>query len=75
MAEQKRRGAPMGGTAPRGMMPGEKAKDFKGTMRKLLHYLGKYLPAIIAVIAVCHRFHRVFHHRPEDSGQRHHQAV
>ena len=28
MAEQKHRG-PMGG-GPRGMMPGEKAKDFKG---------------------------------------------
>ena len=29
-----RRG-PMGG-GPRGMMPGEKAKDFKGSMKKLL---------------------------------------
>ena len=46
MAEQKHRG-PMGG-GPRGMMPGEKAKDFKGTMGKLISYLGKYLPAIIA---------------------------
>ena len=35
---------------PRGMMAGEKAKDFKGTMRKLLVYLGRFLPAIIAVI-------------------------
>ena len=70
MAEQKHRG-PMGG-GPRGMMPGEKAKDFKGTMGKLISYLGKYLPAIIAV---CHRFHRVFHHRPENSWQRHHRAV
>ena len=48
MAEQKHRG-PMGG-GPRGMMPGEKAKDFKGTMGKLISYLGKYLPAIIAVM-------------------------
>ena len=39
----------MGG-GPRGMMPGEKAKDFKGTMGKLISYLGKYLPAIIAVM-------------------------
>lgn len=48
MAEQNHRG-PMGG-GPRGMMPGEKAKDFKGTMGKLISYLGKYLPAIIAVM-------------------------
>lgn len=33
----------------RGMMPGEKAKDFKGTMKKLMAYLGKYTYAIIAV--------------------------
>ena len=31
------------------MMPGEKAKDFKGTMKKLMSYLGKYTYAIIAV--------------------------
>ena len=56
MAEQKN-GGPMGGGprgpmggGPRGMMPGEKAKDFKGTMGKLISYLGKYLPAIIAVM-------------------------
>ncbi|WP_347027781.1 ABC transporter ATP-binding protein [Intestinibacter bartlettii] len=33
----------------RRMMPGEKAKDFKGTMKKLMSYLGKYTYAIIAV--------------------------
>ena len=32
-----------------GMMPGEKARDFKGTMKKLMAYLGKYTYAIIAV--------------------------
>ena len=26
---------------PHGMMPGEKAQDFKGTMKKLLAYLGR----------------------------------
>lgn len=31
------------------MMPGEKARDFKGTMKKLMAYLGKYTYAIIAV--------------------------
>ena len=39
---------PMGGG--RGMRgPAEKAKDFKGTMKKLMSYLGKYTYAIIAV--------------------------
>lgn len=33
----------------RGMMLAEKAKDFKGTMKKLMSYLGKYTYAIIAV--------------------------
>lgn len=42
----------MAGHGPRGMMPGEKAKDFKGTMRKLLSYLKKFLPSIILVL-VC----------------------
>lgn len=38
------------GKGPRGMMHGEKAKDFKGTMGKLVSYLRKYLPAIILVM-------------------------
>ena len=51
MAEStpKRKGPPPG-RGPHGMMPGEKARDFKGTMRKLIVYLGKYLPAIVAVM-------------------------
>lgn len=43
-----RRG-PMGG-GPRGMMPGEKAKDFKGSIKKLLEYVGRYKYAILAVM-------------------------
>lgn len=40
-----------GGHGPmHGMMPGEKAKDFKGTLRKLIAYLGKFKIAIIFVI-------------------------
>ncbi len=31
------------------MMPGEKARDFKGTFRKLLGYLGRYKIGIVAV--------------------------
>ena len=38
------------GHGPRGMMPGEKAKDFKGTVSKLLKYMGNYKIAIIAVM-------------------------
>ncbi len=41
------------------MMPGEKAKDFKGTMGKLLIYLKKFLPSIILVL-VCAAASTVF---------------
>lgn len=51
MAESTpRRKGPPPGRGPHGMMPGEKAKDFKGTMRRLIAYLGRYLPAIAAVM-------------------------
>ena len=44
-------GPRMGGHGHRGpMMPGEKAKDFKGTMGKLLGYLKKFLPGIVLVL-------------------------
>ncbi len=33
-----------------GMMPGEKAKNFKGTMKKLIQYMSKYHAAIIVVM-------------------------
>lgn len=48
MAENR---GPMGG---RGPMAGEKAKDFKGTVRNLLHYMGAYkiALAVVAVFAV-----------------------
>lgn len=36
------------------MMPGEKAKDFKGTMGKLLTYLKKFLPSIVLEIGRAH---------------------
>ena len=44
------RKGPGPGHGPRGMMPGEKAKDFKGTVSKLLKYMGNYKIAIIAVM-------------------------
>ena len=48
MAERRRRG-PMG-HGPHGMGAGEKAKDFKGTMKKLLTYIGRYKIALFFVI-------------------------
>lgn len=48
----RRRGAmggPMGG-GPMAMMKGEKARDFKGTMKKLIEYLSVYKIAIFFVI-------------------------
>lgn len=44
-----RRGHGFGGGGGGRMMPGEKARDFKGTMTRLIHYLGKYRVAIIGV--------------------------
>ena len=41
-----RRGGPMA------MMKGEKARDFKGTMRKLIQYLGAYRVAILITMIV-----------------------
>lgn len=56
MSEQQRepkgpRGprGPMG-HGPGGMMPGEKAKDFKGTIKKLLRYMGSFKYAILVVM-------------------------
>ncbi len=47
---QPRRRGP-GGHGPMGrMMGGEKAKDFKGSFRKLLVYIGRYKFAILAVM-------------------------
>lgn len=39
------------GRGPHGpMAPGEKAKDFKGTIKKLLGYIGKYKIGLVAVL-------------------------
>ena len=47
-ARQTKRHGHMGGG--RHMMPGEKAKDFKGTMKKLMAYMGSYKIAILFVM-------------------------
>ena len=46
----QRRGGPMGFGPGHGMMPGEKARDFKGTMTRLVAYLGSYKLAILGVM-------------------------
>lgn len=55
MSEESRR--PMKGHGPmgRGMMPGEKAKDFKGSVGRLLNYMGRYKIALVFVLifAIC----------------------
>ncbi len=60
MAQAQQRRGPMGhGRGPGPMAAGEKAKDFKGTMKKLLGYLKKFLPGIILVL-VCAAASTVF---------------
>lgn len=48
MAERNGRPRRMGPGG--GMMPGEKAKDFKGTVVKLTRYIGRYRWAVLAVM-------------------------
>lgn len=48
MSEEKKVRRPHGPHG--GMMPGEKAKDFKGTFAKLMAYIGKYKIALVAVM-------------------------
>ncbi len=40
------------GRGPQSFMPGDKAKDFRGSMKKLLRYLGRYVPAILGCIVL-----------------------
>jgi ATP-binding cassette subfamily B multidrug efflux pump len=47
-----RGGSPMGHGGPSSMMKGDKARDFKGTMRKLIAYLGSYKIAIVFVMLI-----------------------
>lgn len=51
MSNQTRRRGPMGGGHGHGPVgAGEKAKDFKGTMKKLLNYMSAYKAGIFAVV-------------------------
>ena len=42
----------MGRGGPRAMMRGEKARDFKGTFKRLVNYLGKYNLMILGVLLI-----------------------
>ncbi len=46
------RGGPMGHGGPAGMVKGEKPRDFKGTMVKLLRYIGSYKVSILIVMLI-----------------------
>lgn len=48
MSENQRKPVRMHGPGAR--MGGEKAKDFKGTIKKLVKYMGSYWPAFVAVL-------------------------
>lgn len=54
MAEENKQQRPQGGRGPmggRGMGPGEKAKDFKGTIKKLVSYMANYkIPVLFVMI-------------------------
>ena len=55
MSNGKRSKRPGGmGGGPMAMSQ-EKAKDFKGTMKKLISYLNPYKVAIIFVVVICNR--------------------
>jgi ATP-binding cassette, subfamily B, multidrug efflux pump len=45
----RRRGGPLGHGGPMAMMKGEKPRDFKGTLKKLIQYLSQYRGMILLV--------------------------
>ncbi len=49
---EKRRQQSVGHRGPMALMPGEKAHDFKGSMRKLIQYLGKYKWIIVLIMLI-----------------------
>ncbi len=49
MSENQRRPHGPHGHGPGGMMPGEKAKNFSGTIKKLFRYMGAYRYGLMAV--------------------------
>jgi len=63
MADRRRQQQPAGPAfGRRGGMPGEKAKDFKGTFKQLIRYLGaeRYVIVITALLAIASTIAAVF---------------
>ena len=51
MRESRKKNRPVQGHGPgRGMGPGEKPKNFTGTMKKLVFYMKPYVPQIIIIL-------------------------
>ena len=50
-APSRPRRGPMGGHGHGPMMPGEKAKDFKGTLKKMLAFMGRFKVLLVVVFA------------------------
>lgn len=50
--QQRRPMGPFGHGGPMAMIKGDKARDFRGTMRKLIEYLGTYRLAILGVMVI-----------------------
>ena len=59
MNNNKKVARPMGHGPMAGMRPGEKAKDFKGTFKKLFHHLSEYRLALLFVM-ICAALSTVF---------------
>lgn len=55
MKEEQRKpmgGRPVGGRGPQSFMPGEKAKDMKGTLKRLVSFMGPYKWAFVLVLTM-----------------------
>ena len=48
--ERRHRRGPGGHGPGHGMMPGEKPKDFKGTLRKMIAFMGRFKAALVVVL-------------------------
>ena len=56
-------------------MPVQKAKNFRGTLFRLLGYFRPQRSQLVAVLVAAILEHHLQHRRPEDSGTGHHQAL
>ncbi len=57
------------------MMRGERARDFRGTMARLIAYLGAYRAAIVGVMLLAAASTVFSIAGPQDPGARHHRPL